>query len=515
VEFTFKATDIEKHSAAHVMAAAVKELFEDVKVGVGPVTKEGFYYDFEVSKPISQKDFEKIEEKINQIIKQDLKFERIMLPKDTAVNMLLHRGEIYKMEMAKALNDPEVSFYKLGEIFVDLCRGPHVKSSGELGIIKLDRVEETHWNNDGRRPKMYRIYGQIFKNSSELDEYTNLIEKAAERNFEEIAVKNNLLMIADKQLWLTNKGKKLKDNIWNLIDGYFDPDVFSEIKISLSNLERYFDLEFKNRNYSYKELPALFKNVYESQPETIDNDSLTYISFINPAETLSVIGEYFDKITDVLKFLGGENIEVEIMCEDLENRYVIAISNLLQKKIISHTKVLKERLEAEIMVSFKIVDSIKKRWSVCKFGLNSESDYRFVNIDNKFGKTSQIVWTFDTAEIFKYLIEELKLRLPYELSVYKVRCLPMNNKLHTYAEEIKEELNNIGIECETDLTSKSIKRKIYLAERDNVSFVLVVGSKEEATNSVSVRFQEEQVGLISLDNLKNFIEEHKKETWVN
>lgn len=508
VEFKFSASDVEKHSAAHVTAAAVKSLYPEAKIGIGPVTKDGFFYDFETNQKISSDDFQRIEEKINEIIQSDIKFERLEMPKLQAVNTLLHRGEIYKMEMTQNLNDENVSFYKLGDLFLDLCRGPHVRSTSELTIIKLDRVEETHWNNDESRPVMYRIYGNIFKSETELNEYKKLIEESKLRNYENIAIQKSVLIKYQDELWMTPKGKKLKNNIIDFICSNFDEDIFSNIQISMDNLETYFDYEFKRHPLSYRSLPVLYKNIYESKPETIEEDSITYVSFSSTQDTLSRIGEYFDKIADTMKFFGGENLEVEIVCEDLENKFVTSISNLLQRKIISHNKVLKQGLNAEVMVNFKLVDKIKKRWSICKFGLNSESDYIFVNQSNSYSHLAQMVWTFDIAEIYKFLLEELQLKLPYSISINKIRLIPIHKKLNDAVLETYSNLKDLNLEVELDLTAQSLKHKVYKAERDKVSFILFAGNKEISNNAVSVRFLGEQIGLISLRDIKSYISQN-------
>src|SRR5260221_5402666 len=157
-------SDQQKHSAAHVLALAVSRIYGNVKIGVGPVTKDGFYYDLDVSQDIKQIDLKKIEEEINNILQQNLKFQQIILPREEAINMLLQRGQIYKAELVKAIPDQEISFFKIGDEFIDLCRGPHVYSTNQIGLIILTGIENTHWNEDPTRPIMIRISGKVFNN---------------------------------------------------------------------------------------------------------------------------------------------------------------------------------------------------------------------------------------------------------------------------------------------------------------------------------------------------------------
>ena len=189
--------DIMRHSASHLMAAAVKELFEDVKFAIGPTIDEGFYYDFDLGKKtLNQDDLLKIEEKMKEIAKQNLKFEREEVKIADALKKV--KDQPYKEELIKDLEkegEKKVSFYKLGDIFEDLCRGPHIKSTKEIGPFKLLRASGAYWRGDEKNKMLQRIYGTAFEKQKELDEYLNRLVEAEKRDHRKIGKEQELFLI--------------------------------------------------------------------------------------------------------------------------------------------------------------------------------------------------------------------------------------------------------------------------------------------------------------------------------
>ncbi|MCX6745764.1 MAG: threonine--tRNA ligase [Candidatus Parcubacteria bacterium] len=195
--------DIMRHSVSHVMAAAVKELYKDVKFAIGPTIAEGFYYDFDLGKKtLSEEDLPKIEAKMKEIINKDLKFVREELPIKKALEKV--KGQPYKIELIKDLEkegEKKVSFYKLGNIFEDLCRGPHIKSTKEIGAFKLLRVSGAYWRGDEKNKMLQRIYGTAFETQKELNEYMNMLAEAEKRDHRKIGKEQELFLI-DKTVGL-------------------------------------------------------------------------------------------------------------------------------------------------------------------------------------------------------------------------------------------------------------------------------------------------------------------------
>ncbi|MFA5187989.1 MAG: threonine--tRNA ligase [Patescibacteria group bacterium] len=214
--------DIMRHSASHVMAAAVKELYKDVKFAIGPTISEGFYYDFDLgSRTLKEEDLAKIEAKMKEIIKNNLKFEREEVPIKKALEKV--EGQPYKIELIKDLEkegEKEVSFYKLGDIFEDLCRGPHVKSTKEIGAFKLLRISGAYWRGDEKNKMLQRIYGTAFETQKELDEHLTLLAEAEKRDHRKIGKEQELFVFSDLvgpglPLY-TNKGAIIRNQIQNL-----------------------------------------------------------------------------------------------------------------------------------------------------------------------------------------------------------------------------------------------------------------------------------------------------------
>ncbi|MBN1325502.1 threonine--tRNA ligase [Candidatus Falkowbacteria bacterium] len=195
--------DIMRHSVSHLMAAAVKELYGDVKFAIGPTIEDGFYYDFDLGKKtLSEQDLPKIEEKMKEIAKQNLKFEREELKIADALKKV--NDQPYKQELIKDLEkegEKKVSFYKLGNIFEDLCKGPHIKSTKEIGVFKLLRVSGAYWRGDERNKMLQRIYGTAFEKQKDLDNYLKMLEEAEKRDHRKIGKEQELFLI-DKTVGL-------------------------------------------------------------------------------------------------------------------------------------------------------------------------------------------------------------------------------------------------------------------------------------------------------------------------
>lgn len=170
-----------RHSTAHIMAQAVKELFPDAKVTVGPPVAEEFCYDFQTSRPFTLEDLEKIEDRMSEIVRSKLPFRRMVLSKDDAIQLFHHKGETYKVELIKGVNEDDISLYSQGE-FTDPCPGPHVPSSGFIKAFKLTRVGGAYWRGDERNPMLQRICGTAFASKEALEHYLRLREAAKERD---------------------------------------------------------------------------------------------------------------------------------------------------------------------------------------------------------------------------------------------------------------------------------------------------------------------------------------------
>lgn len=212
----------QRHSLAHVLAFAVKRLFPDVKIGIGPVTDTGFYYEFDVDHKFTHEDLASIENEMIEIIEENIPFTNITIPKEQALQTLLQLGETYKTELLNKIPDAEVSFYKTGDGFIDLCRGPHVKSTGELDNFKLTKITRNYWMNDSSRPLLQRIHGVAFETKKKLNDYIENMKKLSEINSILISQKLNYLKVENDKdvsspIWLKD-GIILQQNIMRFLE---------------------------------------------------------------------------------------------------------------------------------------------------------------------------------------------------------------------------------------------------------------------------------------------------------
>ena len=185
------------HTTSHILAQAVKRLYPNTKLGIGPAIENGFYYDFKVEKPFTEEDIAKIEEEMKKIVKEDLPLERSVLSREEAIKLMEERKEPYKVELIRELPEGEViSFYKQGE-FVDLCRGPHLPSTGKVKAIKLTSMSSAYWRADSNNQSLQRVYGISFPKASELEEYLIKLEEAKQRDHRKLGKELGIFMTHD------------------------------------------------------------------------------------------------------------------------------------------------------------------------------------------------------------------------------------------------------------------------------------------------------------------------------
>jgi threonyl-tRNA synthetase len=192
-----KVSEIEKmrHSFSHVLASAVIRLFPDAKLGIGPAIENGFYYDFDLPRALTPEDLPRIEEEIKKIISEDIPFQQLILSRDEAMDALHQKGQIYKTELLNEIPDEEVSFYKTGDEFMDMCRGPHMDSTGQLKAFKLMNIAGAYWRGDEKRPQMQRIYGVAFKTDKELKAYLENLEEMKKRDHRKLGKELDLFLV--------------------------------------------------------------------------------------------------------------------------------------------------------------------------------------------------------------------------------------------------------------------------------------------------------------------------------
>jgi len=494
-------SDEAKHTAAHILAAAVVKLYPKVKIGVGPVTKQGFYYEFEFSKKIQDKDLEKIEKEANKIRKEGHNMQQMFMSKDEALNMVLQRGQIYKAELLKSIPDQDISFYRLGD-FMDLCRGPHIKNTGDLGPIKIIKIDQANWNDDPTRPLLQRIYGMTFSSDKELEEYYVMKQEEKERDYVTVLERNNLGRLVGDSLLLNESGSQLLNKLEKLINSHFLNNRFTEIYVNnVDNIEELFehiDTAFQYKIRSPREFPITLKSRANVDDDFLNEKKQSHriIAAKQYRSDLDLIN-LLPQITHILNFFKDLEIDLkgEIFCSKEDDPFIQALSNILQRDGISHTKVVSQ-FNSDIRIRFSGQDVLNRTWNIAELTIKVSQKMK------NFRDPLNIVNTnINPFRIIVYMLENTKGNLPRILSPNEIVIIPVGKKNAEYALKVCQLIGNMGFIASTDLTSKSINKKVYLANKKNSTLQIIVGDKEQTTNSVSLRHLDKDLGLVSLEDI--------------
>jgi threonyl-tRNA synthetase len=358
-----------RHSLAHVLAQAVLRVYPDAKLGIGPAIEDGFYYDFEFPMQIAQEDLEKLENEMKKIVEEEYPIKQIFIPRNEAMDMLHQHGQLYKTELLQEIPDEEVSFFKTGEEFSDMCRGPHVQHTGKIGAFKLTRLAGAYWRGDETRPQLQRIYGVAFKTQQELDKYFEDQEEMKNRDHRKVGKELKLFTVSEEvgsglPIWLPNGSiirKLIQDYIYSeqvkagyvhivtphigkvdlyKTSGHWDhyrenmyaPIVIDDEQFILKPMNCPHHIQvFTDEKRSYRELPmrvAEFGTVYRYEQSgelsgmsrvrgfTIDDAHI----FCTPEQVQQEFVNAIELALKVLKGLGLRDYRMEISLRDPEDK---------------------------------------------------------------------------------------------------------------------------------------------------------------------------------------------------
>lgn len=505
-------SDIEKHSASHVLALAVSRLYPMVRIGIGPVTKNGFFYDFELTEFPSKKDLEKIEDEANRIIQENLPFKQIILDRESARNIMLQKGQIFKSEIINSIPDEEISFFKTGDEFMDLCRGPHLVSTKYLGPIKIISAEETFWNDDKERSKLVRINGMVFKNIEDLAEYEkNQLEKE-KRNFKDFSTNNGLGFFDDENFFLTQKGYSFIHNLFTEIEEKtIDESVIKyNLPIEILNEDRISQLLIKSvfkETPSYKRLPITILSRSICQNTILKDRKIS--SEIFTLSKFSKSNEVIFNITFLEKFISifrESNLDffADLKFFDLDDSLFQSVSTALQRSLISHNRIRSDE-DKNILVELKVNDELGREWLFARLKIinNFSKTLSFGDKIINLGFTSINIYPYN---IFAYYIENLRDKIPAKLSFDKFIIIPVSKEFETYSEEVLKRLKKQSIDAEVAYGNLSLNAKISKFEKKYTPIILVVGEKEVDNDSVSIRINDRDEGLVAVDNVKSYLD---------
>ena len=561
--------EIIRHSTAHVMAQAVKRIYGNVKLAIGPTIKNGFYYDFDLDISLTQDDLKKIEDEMNKIINEDLKFKRDDVSREEALKIMSEKGEYYKVELINALDQSEkISLYEQGD-FTDLCRGPHIPSTKFIKAFKLTSVAGAYWRGSEKNKMLQRIYGVAFSSKKELEKYLNMIEEAKKRDHRKLGRELKLFEIMDEGPgfpFFLPKGVILKNiliDYWRKLHneaGYVEIEtpimLNKELWIRSGHWDHYKEnmytsmidnkefalkpmncpggmLVYKSEGHSYRDLPlrvgelgrvhrheisGALHGLMRVRAFTQDDAHIFMLPDQIKSEILGVI-KLIDEVYDTLGF--KYNVELSTRPEDSmgsDEEWNMAERSL--KEALDEGGLDYKINEGDgafygPKIDFHIEDSLGRSWQCGTIQLDFQLPQRFEleYIGSDGGKHRPIVIhrvIFGSIERFiGILIEHFAGKFPVWISPIQVKVLPISDSFMEYGHEVIDKLRKYGIRCEIDNRSEKIGYKIREARNERVPYMIIVGEKEKNHGNISLRSRD--MGEERSTSLEEFITRVLKE----
>ena len=539
--------DAFRHTTSHIMAQAIKRLWPDVKLAIGPSIDDGFYYDIDSERPITEEDFPAIEAEMKKIAKEDLKLERFELPRADAIKMMEDAKEPYKVELIQDLpEDAVISFYKQGD-FTDLCAGPHLMSTKNVKAVKLMKVAGAYWRGNEKNKMLTRIYGTSYTKASDLEDYLTKLEEVKKRDHRKIGKEMGLFMMADEgpgfPFFLPN-GMILRNELmkyWREVhyrNGYQEIETPVMLNQSLWITSGHWDhysenmytsmiddemfcikpmncpgsiLVYKNQPRSYRELPIRYAEVglvHRHEKSGALHGLMRVRAFHqDDAHEFIAMDQIGEEVEHIVKLINE-------VYEKLEFKYTIELSTMPEDHMGSledwekATNGLKSALEKmglpyEInegdgafygpKIDFHVEDCLGREWQCgtiqLDFQLPQNFDLKYTGSDGAEHMPVMIHRVvFGSVERFiGVLTENCAGKFPTWLSPIQVKVLPISDKYFDYSEKVLEKLKSAGIRAEIDTRSEKIGYKIREARLQRVPYMLILGQKEEEAGNIAVR----------------------------
>jgi len=559
-----------RHSAAHILASAVVELYPGTKLGIGPAIENGFYYDFDLPVKITEEDLPKIEQKMLEIIQKDYKFVRQEIDKQEAIKIFKERNEIYKLELLNEIPEEKVSIY-IHNNFLDLCRGPHITSTGQLKYFKLLSISGAYWRGNEKNPQLTRIYGTAFFTKEELDNYLYQLEEAKKRDHRKLGKELDLFEIFEEEFgsglvfWLPKGAiirKIIEDYLrdFHLKNGYqivYTPHIAKstlwEISGHLSfyseNMFSPMDVEgqkyiikpmncpghvliYKSKLHSYKELPIRFfelGTVYRYERSGVLHGLMRVRGFTQddahifctPDQVETEILKLLDTVIVVLNKFGFKEYNIKLSTRP--EKYIGELEKWELAENALKTALEKKGLEYDIdpgegvfygpKIDLKIKDAIGRLWQCSTIQVDFNLPQRFeVKYRDKDGQDKYVIMIHrallgSLERFFAVLVENYAGVFPFWLSPVQVRILPISDKFLEYSQKVLIELQKNNFRVELDDSGTTLQYKIRNAISQKIPYLVIIGQKEQQENKISVR----QCGSEKTEvyNLEEFINKLK------
>lgn len=550
------------HSASHLMAHAVKQLFPQAKLAIGPAIEEGFYYDFELDRPLTPEDLVKIEKKMADLAKAATPVSRKVLSKAEALTFFENAGESYKVELINELQDDTISMYAQAD-FADLCRGPHVNSTAKIKSFKLLSIAGAYWRGNEKNKMLQRIYGIAFPTKEALDQYLVRIEEIKRRDHRKLGKDLDLFSMADEvggglALWHPRGAliRKTIEDFWrdehqkNGYDFVFSPHVgranlwetSGHLGFYRENMYSSMDVEgqeyfvkpmncpfhimiYKNKLRSYRELPMRYAElgtVYRFERSGVLHGLMRVRGFtqddahifVAPEDMESEVIRVIDFVVKMLKTFGFDDFKAYIATKPEKS----VGENALWEQATQALKIATEKINLAYemdegggafygpKIDIKIKDALGRYWQCSTvqfdFNLPERFDMNYIGVDNQPHRPYVIHRALlgSLERFFGMLIEHYAGAFPVWLAPVQAKVVPITDKQIEYAKAVRDKLLGAGLRVEIDARSEKMGFKIREAELEKVPYILVIGDKEMQQDAVAVRERGgKDAGVMPLD----------------
>ncbi len=562
--------DVVRHSTAHLMAQAVKRLFPDVQVTIGPVIENGFYYDFKRDEPFTTEDLERIETTMREIVKSDFRVTREEMPRAQAVELFRQMGEHYKVEIIAGIPEEQVSLYRQGE-FIDLCRGPHVPTTGRLKAFKLTSVAGAYWRGDARNEMLQRIYGTAWATAEELTAYLKRLEEAKQRDHRRLGQVLDLFSlhpIAPGSPFFHPRGALVYNTLVHYIRslygryGYTEvitPLIFkSELYKTSGHYDAFHDDMFlmaieeqeygvkpmncpghcylyATRKHSYRDLPvryADFSRLHRFEP----SGTLTGLTrvrsmaqddahiYCTPEQLDSELEHFVAMTREVYGAFGFDRIQVTLQTRpekflgraELWEAAEAALRRVLERSGYSVAVLPGEGAFYGPKIGFDFRDVLERSWTLATVQIDCAMPERFAlrYVTPEGTEATPVMLhraVLGSLERFiAILLEHTAGMLPLWLAPEQVRVLTLTERQETYGRQVTERLTQSGLRAQLDIRNEKLGYKIREAQLQKIPYMLVVGDKEATAGTVAPRSRSgETLAPVSIEA---FIERLKPET---
>ncbi|WP_138755039.1 threonine--tRNA ligase [Paenibacillus sinopodophylli] len=554
--------EVYRHTTAHVMAQAIKRIYgkHAVKLGIGPVIEDGFYYDIDIEKPLSIEELAAIEAEMSKITQENLPITRKEVSREESIAFFTEQEEPLKLELIRDLpSDVVITMYEQGE-FVDLCRGPHLPSTGRIKAFKLQSVAGAYWRGDSNNKMLQRIYGTSFPKKAQLDEHLQLLEEAKKRDHRRLGKDLELFMFSEEApgmpFYLPN-GMTVRTELESLIRGLQRQRDYEEVRTPFMMNRRLWEqsghwdhykdnmyftdvddtpyalkpmncpghmLIFKNSLHSYRELPirmSEFGQVHRHEYSGALNGMMRVRTFcqddahlfVRPDQIEEEIGQAIALIDHIYQVFGFEfRIELSTRPEDsmgsekLWNEAEQSLRSVLDNRNIAYRVNEGDGAFYGPKIDFHILDALKRSWQCgtiqLDFQMPEKFDLSYIGEDNQKHRPV-VIHRAVYGSIDRFigiLTEHFSGAFPLWLAPVQVKLLPVSEKYLDYALQVKEQLAESGIRTQIDARNEKLGYKIREAGMQKVPYVLVLGENEKNAGTAAVRKRGEgDLGLLPVD----------------